>query len=201
MQTYGEYQQYMNEMEKMFGKHGDFDVSLNRMNEASGKRESVLLGRVNSAKSNPSNRHGPRGGSSGGGNTSLGRNLSGSNSRVAAGKRPMYEEVSRRVVEDTSEKTVTISAWREKVAEEAEDVERMSVYWYTQKDYEEELSKSTAMDKGAPERSIISRSSGGSGGDGVIPEKKSPKVDHRISRSVGPQSSEVCTPFIVSCTR
>ncbi|KAF5311576.1 hypothetical protein D9611_009520 [Ephemerocybe angulata] len=133
-EMYGEYHQYMQEMEHMFSKHGDFDISLNRLNESSGARENVTLGRVRSTKSNrvPGGGRSPLG-NVGGGVGGLGRNTSGASRGGHGGgtqkkaRPPAFEEVSRQVVENTPEKTVTISTWREQVAREA--MERTSVYY------------------------------------------------------------------------
>ncbi|EAU86291.2 hypothetical protein CC1G_08015 [Coprinopsis cinerea okayama7 len=141
---YAEYQAYMKEMEKMFGKHGDLDVSLNRVKDPrSGTRESLTIGRVQMknngaapSRGNSTSRRHP--GSSP--PFILSKTLpSGKVSRHASsnenGNRPPrarqdFEETSRRVIESTPDKTVTISTWREQVAKEADDaVERVSVYY------------------------------------------------------------------------
>ncbi|KAH6914329.1 hypothetical protein BKA70DRAFT_1096086 [Coprinopsis sp. MPI-PUGE-AT-0042] len=147
-----EYQTYTQELEKMFGKQaGDMDVSVSRLRDPSDgtTRESFVIGRVKGTppKAKPKVRTSanpppfivgkkivqqPKG--------NVSRNVThASSSRSKEGQPPKprqdFEEISRRVIESTPDKTVTISTWREQVAQETtveeEDgsLERISVYY------------------------------------------------------------------------
>jgi hypothetical protein len=155
VKTYGEYQEHMQEIDKKFSPVG------------AGNRDSVMLGRVLSARSN---RTGTRG------NPSLARNAS-TGTHQKKKVQPAFEEVSRRVVENTPEKTVTISTWREQVAKEA-DVERTSVYY---EGFLQTYPRSEMDDMARGSRSSAS----GSGRHGMIDEV--PRYEHR-TRSEGQNS-------------
>lgn len=132
-EAYGGHQEYVEEMEHMFSQHGDFDISLSRVNESSGTRENVQLGRVQSTKSTRNNPRSPINGTFGVGDagSGLARNASSkSHQRGQKPPPPAFEEVSRTVVENSKDKTVTISTWREHVAREVDDgIQRTSVYY------------------------------------------------------------------------
>jgi hypothetical protein len=161
------------------------DISLNRRNDTSGIRESIALGRVHSTKSSrgrPSRQPtiGRGTGAGGGGGGSLARNpTTGSQARAAA-LRKAYAEVDRRVVEDSPEKTVTISTWREQVAREAADTERLSVYYVNPKAEKHSLDELDDVARGSK--------SSGSGRQGGF-HHQAYRVEHRGSLSEGHNSS------------
>ncbi|KAK7054523.1 hypothetical protein VNI00_003721 [Paramarasmius palmivorus] len=80
--------------------------------------------------------------------TTTNGNVNGNQSTRPPAKQQSYEVVKSRVLEDTPEKTVTISTWRERVANELngyglrsgrESVAEMSVYYVNAEDYVDEL--------------------------------------------------------------
>ncbi|TFK27571.1 hypothetical protein FA15DRAFT_701779 [Coprinopsis marcescibilis] len=142
-EEFGEYGTYVQEVEKMFGKQGDIDLSLSRVRNRDGTRENLTIGKVKNGKA-PTRAQGGHQQPQFVISKNLGqvqpmkvsRNTSSrSNEATGGGTRPPrpkqdYEEISRRVVESTPDKTVIISTWREQVAREAEpEVETMSVYY------------------------------------------------------------------------
>lgn len=127
-ERYGGYENYMTEMERMFGGRGDLDLSVKLLG-VEPNRESYQLGRVKSGGTARSRRaivsprgphaeppdsvedHGPKAGQT-------------------------YEVVNRQVVEDGPDRTVTIATWREQVAREANpEIDTMSVYYVSAEDY------------------------------------------------------------------
>lgn len=143
-ENYGEYGQYMNEMEKMFGgKDADLKLSVRQLNGQDQERsESRQIGRVSHGRVGP------------GGKGAIGR--IGKPSKLGSVGRSMdvvgpragqaYEVVDHRVLEDGPERTVTISTWREQVANEAEA--EVDVYYVGADEYAVE---STAGDEAKTE--------------------------------------------------
>lgn len=127
-ERYGEYENYMTEMERMFGGRGDLDLSV-RLLGVEPNRESYQLGRVKSGATARSRRAivGPRG---------LHAEPPGSVEDHGPKAGQTYEVVNRQVVEDGPDRTVTIATWREQVAREANpDIDTMSVYYVSAEDY------------------------------------------------------------------
>lgn len=100
-----EYEQYMDEMDQMFGGRRDVQVRVKRLENHTSR--------------------GARRGSS-------------SSTRQAPHAGQEYEVVRNRVLETGPERTVTISTWRERVAQEAPREVEMSVYYVSAEDYTEE---------------------------------------------------------------
>ncbi|TFK34786.1 hypothetical protein BDQ12DRAFT_715117 [Crucibulum laeve] len=149
---YGEYRSYMNEMEQMFGGDVDLELSVKRLGPEMDRRQSLQLGRVKSLGKGHTK-----------GKYSLGETrtiskptrLLPANNRIPDPKGPKpgqdYEVISRRVLEDGPEKTVTISTWREQVAREANQAnERMSVYFVDGDDYAVEQEGGAVSEYDAP---------------------------------------------------
>lgn len=102
----GQYKQYMDEMERMFGESLDLKVSVRRWGpgESSSDRFNSGEGKSRTAPAGMPGRPGPPPGQE-------------------------YEIIHRRIIEDGPEKTVTISTWREQVAQHASNEVEMSVYY------------------------------------------------------------------------
>lgn len=65
-----------------------------------------------------------------------------------------YEVVKDRVLEDSSDKTVTISTWREKVAEETSREVEMSVYYINAEDYLDAISEEGGQQARSPRQRV-----------------------------------------------
>ncbi|RDB14883.1 hypothetical protein Hypma_016488 [Hypsizygus marmoreus] len=133
-ETYGEYGQYMHELERKFGRSPDLDLTLSPTRS---KKEVERATTVQNQKpvdprisriGKPS-RLGSVGRVGGGG----GDVVLGEGTGPRAGQ--AYEIVQRRVVEDGPERTVTISTWRQQVAEEAATRPGVDVYYLDTRDY------------------------------------------------------------------
>ena len=176
-ENYGEYGEYMNEMERMFGGSVDLELSVTRVGQNEERNEGGRTGRVRSM-SGSSLAHVRRGmgrlGASGkpSGLGPGGRRTGGTGPRPGQD----YEVVNRHIVEDGPERTVTISTWREHVAKEADPEVEMSVYYVSADDYavENDESVATAVDshahrtrKMSPQERRGSGGRGNSGGKGV----------------------------------
>lgn len=191
--NYGEYRMYMNEMERIFGGSVDLELSVQRQGQEEGTGETNQLGRVMSITSNSpsSGRRGMRAGRAGGTPSPLGP--AGGRSEVrpeADGPKAGqdYEVVTRRVLEDGPERTVTISTWREQVAREApHEVDEMSVYYVGADDYATENNRG---DRATEVDSHADRSRR------TIPEPPR-NNDERVNR-VGQPSPEVFVFTVVS---
>lgn len=142
-ENYGEYGQYMTEMEKMFGGSLDLELSVQQLGEETERAKSRQIGRFQGAPPGRGHRHGPA--------ISKPSRLGHFESR-AEGDGPKagqtYEETNRRIIEDGPERTVTISTWREQVAREARSDAEMSVYYVGPDDY---VAENVAEDGGATE--------------------------------------------------
>lgn len=209
-----EYQTYTQELEKMFGKQGDMDVSVSRLKDPSDgtTRESFVIGRVKGTppKAKAKARGGgpnpppfivgkkivqqPRG--------NVSRNVThASSSRSKEGQPPKprqdFEEISRRVIESTPDKTVTISTWREQVAQETtveEDdgsMKRISVYYVSGRAQPEAVANATAeLDDLGPRPPPVS-----------VPKEKEPQELPQLQHTMTSQplaeimalSPEVCS--------
>jgi hypothetical protein len=133
---YGEYGQYINDMEQMFGRGGSGEVklSLTQLGHSKERDDSRQIG---DASGKPV---GPR---SSAALIKVGTGRIGRPSRLGSvGKEGPkagqdYEVVNRRVVEDGPERTVTISTWREQVANETQTGHEgeLDVYYVGAEDY------------------------------------------------------------------
>ncbi|KAF9465375.1 hypothetical protein BDZ94DRAFT_1254388 [Collybia nuda] len=132
-EDYGEYGQYMNEMEKMFGGNdADLKLSVRQLHGQDQERsESRQIARLSNTRAG------------GAGRGAIGR--IGRPSKLGSIGRSMdvvgpragqaYEVVDHRVLEDGPERTVTISTWREQVANEAGSEEGIDVYYVGADEY------------------------------------------------------------------
>jgi len=109
---HGQYKQYMEEMERMFGESLDLKVSVRRWGPAdsSSDRFSTANERSRIARGSKPGKAGPPPGQE-------------------------YEIIHHRVIEDGPEKSVTISTWREQVAQETSNEVEMSVYYVGVEDH------------------------------------------------------------------
>lgn len=133
---YGEYGQYMNEMERMFGGGSvDLEMSIQRLGVDGERSRTHQLGRVRSVSgSSTRSRQAP--GRGGGANipsrlVPVEERPDGSGPKKGQG----YKMIERRIIEDGPERTVTISTWREEVARKASPEVEMSVYYVHPDDY------------------------------------------------------------------
>ncbi|KIY74052.1 hypothetical protein CYLTODRAFT_416324 [Cylindrobasidium torrendii FP15055 ss-10] len=108
---YGEFGEYTREMQQVFPSSRGFEVSVSKTSTRHPRRGDL--------PSNPVRRP---------------ANWSARPGRGAP-KGTVYDMVRDKVLEDTGEKTVIISTWRERVAEETK-TEDMSVYYLSPRDYE-----------------------------------------------------------------
>lgn len=108
---YGEFGEYTREMQQVFPSSRGFEVSVSKTSTRHPRRSDL--------PSNPVRRP---------------ANWSARPGR-ATPKGTEYDMVRDKVLEDTGEKTVIISTWRERVAEETKK-EDMSVYYLSPRDYE-----------------------------------------------------------------
>ena len=148
-ENYGEFGQYVNEMEQMFGHNGSGEVKLSvtQLGHDAERNENRQIG---SGSGRPI---GPRSSAAlikvGTGRISRPSRL-GSVGRIGEGPkaRQDYEMVDRRVVEDGPERTVTISTWREQVANETRTVPEgeRDVYYVGVEDYGDENRKTPEVD-------------------------------------------------------
>ncbi|KAF9027407.1 hypothetical protein BDZ89DRAFT_1134203 [Hymenopellis radicata] len=116
--TYGEFGEYTKEMQQVFPSSKGFAVSVSKNSPRHRRTSDPALtphpGRRRQAnwKSKSMGRAGPKAGAE-------------------------FDVVRDRILEETPEKTTTISTWRQRVADEADDKEEdMSVYYLTPRDYD-----------------------------------------------------------------
>ncbi|KAF9451829.1 hypothetical protein P691DRAFT_698441 [Macrolepiota fuliginosa MF-IS2] len=145
VENYGDYGLYMQEMERIFKAQGEVEVGVERNVPDMDQAERRDLARIRSrevTRNNPITR------SPNPGHTVTyhprfdtgahhGVNPGARNRRRGPRAGQELEVVNRKVVEDTPEKTVTISTWREQVARETSpnDVETMSIHYMGLEDY------------------------------------------------------------------
>lgn len=139
---YAEYGQYMNDMEQMFGHGGNGEVKLSLTQLGHGHQGSEDR-QIGNGSGKPA---GPR---SNAAMIKVGTGRIGRPSRLRSVGRSGeggpkagqdYEMVNKKVVEDGPEKTVTISTWREQVANETRTVQEgeLDVYYVGAEDYPDE---------------------------------------------------------------
>ncbi|KAF5377822.1 hypothetical protein D9615_006737 [Tricholomella constricta] len=133
LQMYGEYGHYMTELERKFGGGPDLTLSPTRSRGVKAGRATQTQVQVqtqpqqiNTDRIGMPARLGSVGRAGGGG-----VGTGGGTPRA----RQSFEIVDRRVLEDGPERTVTISTWREQVAEEADQRANMDIYYLDARDY------------------------------------------------------------------
>lgn len=132
-----DYAQYIGDLEHMFGRRKPIEVSVRTLDKNDSR---MFSGSTTKLKSKTSTQQRQR------------SNQSFRHHGVApSNHRKEYEFVKDRVLEDSPEKTVSISTWRERVAEETSREVEMSVYYVRTDDYFEEMPRGQPQCPDIPE--------------------------------------------------
>ncbi|KAG6856352.1 hypothetical protein H0H87_005339 [Tephrocybe sp. NHM501043] len=148
-EVYGDYGRYINELERKFGESPDLTLSPTRNRKDMGGPNGHAF-EVPENSSNAMNVGNSRIGLP----TRLGSVARPGVAASAAGPRARqsFEIVDRRVLEDGPERTVTISTWREQVADEADDHANMDVYYLDEHAYAAEMEETVHGDNEEADR-------------------------------------------------
>ncbi|KAF8074081.1 hypothetical protein FPV67DRAFT_786597 [Lyophyllum atratum] len=171
-ETYGEYGHYMTELERKFGGSPDLTLSPTRNRQEQDRSGGHVQIAATANTSGGISRIGKPSRLGSVNRLGLTTGVGGGVGAIARA-RQSFEIVDRRVLEDGPERTVTISTWREQVADEADPTADMEVYYLGANDYAE------AADGG---------SEVGAGGDGVTSVSEADA--RRRRRSLPPRPTE-----------
>ncbi|GLB38757.1 hypothetical protein LshimejAT787_0506220 [Lyophyllum shimeji] len=173
-ETYGEYGHYMTELERKFGGSPDLTLSPTRARRSQEMdRGHVQIASMASA-------------GAGAGISRIGKPsrlgsvgrpgvAGGSGSGPGRGQQS-FEIVDKRILEDGPERTVTISTWREQVAEQADpQADHMEIYYLDAHDYAE---------------GVEDQSEGGHGGGETVSMSEADSNTGRKGRSLPPRPTE-----------